>query len=490
MSKIVKEIKHIRGPIGNFFKWLFILFNGLMLFWLFSYWINISDLVSNTSSEIESAGAAIGSTIGTGIILTTWALGAIFLGIPVMLTKGKYVEIETTEDKVQSAISATEKVHISDAHEKLKLGNNTSMQVGVGIIFVCFGIIAMATSFPAGLLIIVAGTLFFPKIRAKLVDSPIGKDRTLTITSAILFVLALYIIGNSAPISDADSVLNNDEQIETNKNDLRKEAEKAFTKNPEQALQEIATYAKNNNWSMVQEKTELLLDNGNEQIIKLHEKAVAELAKVENERLITEFKEKRNALITDLKKEMGKGNFANAERIGSEYLTVADNEFKKLHDIATEKQTKEATATPWSYSHTDDPMSKGVTHIASLASSNTVDFKFPYSGSQHGRLTLRTSPQYGKDVIFSIEKGQILCPSYDSCTVRVRFDEGDAVSYTAVGAADNSTETIFFSNYGRFVEKMMKANRVRLSVNVYQEGAPVFDFDVSGFNEAKYKHNK
>jgi hypothetical protein len=70
----------------------------------------------------------------------------------------------------------------------------------------------------------------------------------------------------------------------------------------------------------------------------------------------------------------------------------------------------------------------------------------------------------------------------------VRFDDENPTSYSAAGSADNSTETIFIHNYSRFVEKMMRAKRVRISVNIYQEGAPVFDFDVSGFNAKKYKN--
>ena len=116
-----------------------------------------------------------------------------------------------------------------------------------------------------------------------------------------------------------------------------------------------------------------------------------------------------------------------------------------------------------------------------------MNFDFPYSGEQHATLNLRVDPRYGKDVIFRIERGQILCHSYEDCTVLVRFDDGKAVNYTAVGAADNSTETIFIRNYGRFVENMLKAKMVRISTNIYQEGAPVFEFDVSDFDQNKYK---
>lgn len=144
----------------------------------------------------------------------------------------------------------------------------------------------------------------------------------------------------------------------------------------------------------------------------------------------------------------------------------------------------------WTYDQRDDAMSKGTTYHALVSSSNTVNFDFPYAGAQHAILHLRIDPRYGKDVIFSIEKEQILCHSYEDCTVLVRFDDEQAVNYMAAGAADNSTETIFFRNYGRFAEKMIKAKRVRISTNIYQQGTPVFEFDVSGFDQNKYKPKK
>lgn len=155
-----------------------------------------------------------------------------------------------------------------------------------------------------------------------------------------------------------------------------------------------------------------------------------------------------------------------------------------------EPESKSTTGNQWIYSQDEDKMSGRTTYHAYTLSTNTVEFSFPYAGEQHATLTLRDNPRYGKDVIFSIERGQILCHSYEDCTVLVRFDDGKASNYSAVGAADNSTETIFIRNYGRFVENMAKARTVRISTNIYQQGAPVFEFDVSGFSQSKYKPNR
>lgn len=141
----------------------------------------------------------------------------------------------------------------------------------------------------------------------------------------------------------------------------------------------------------------------------------------------------------------------------------------------------------WTYSQHEDDMGKGIDYLANVKSSNTVDFAFPYSGVQHASLTLRTHPRHGKNVIFKIEKGQFLCPSYDGCNVLVRFDDEKAINFSASGPADNSTETIFIQNYAKFTSKMQKANRVRISANIYQEGSPAFEFDVSNFDLNLYK---
>lgn len=132
-------------------------------------------------------------------------------------------------------------------------------------------------------------------------------------------------------------------------------------------------------------------------------------------------------------------------------------------------------------------MGKGSIYQARILSTNTVNFNFPYSGPQHGFITLRTHPRYGKDIIFNIERGQFLCHSYEGCAVLIRFDDKEPVKYSASTTADHSSETIFIQNYSKFVGEMLKSKRVRISANIYQESAPVFEFDVSHFDIKKYK---
>ncbi len=83
----VRLRKAKRGIFGKLFKWLFILFNILMVLWLWSYWSEIGKMT--TSSDAESAGKAIGATLGTGFLVSIWASGDIVLGILVLLTRAR-----------------------------------------------------------------------------------------------------------------------------------------------------------------------------------------------------------------------------------------------------------------------------------------------------------------------------------------------------------------------------------------------------------------
>jgi hypothetical protein len=180
----------------------------------------------------------------------------------------------------------------------------------------------------------------------------------------------------------------------------------------------------------------------------------------------------------------------DANKSADDAIKAADDAVNEALKALGEDSTATDAIKPtsqWSYEQESDPMSNGTIYRAMISSTNTVEFDFPYEGAQRGTLYLRDKPSHGKDVIFRIEKGQILCPSYENCTVLVRFDDGKAVNYSAVGPNDNSSETIFISNYNKFVEKLLKANRVRISVNIYQQGSPVFEFDVSGFDQNKFK---
>lgn len=81
----------------GFFGWTFLIvfygFNALMLLWLFSYLGEVGGKLSQ-GSDAQQAGAALGTTIGVGIIFFIWALGAVITGLLAMMTRGRQVMVE------------------------------------------------------------------------------------------------------------------------------------------------------------------------------------------------------------------------------------------------------------------------------------------------------------------------------------------------------------------------------------------------------------
>lgn len=96
MAQIIRKETRKRSAFGKVVKWMFILFNLLMVFWLVAGMSAASDSISNAGSSAEQAGGAIGATIGAGLVITVWALGDIILGIFVLLTRGQKIIVEET----------------------------------------------------------------------------------------------------------------------------------------------------------------------------------------------------------------------------------------------------------------------------------------------------------------------------------------------------------------------------------------------------------
>ncbi|GAA3745419.1 hypothetical protein GGR91_001072 [Sphingorhabdus rigui] len=97
MGVVRREVSD-RTIFGKFVKWTFIAFNILMIFWVIAGFNVASETMQDTVNDAEKAGAAIGSTIGMGMIVILWALGDIILGMFVLFTRRKKI-IETEDQR-------------------------------------------------------------------------------------------------------------------------------------------------------------------------------------------------------------------------------------------------------------------------------------------------------------------------------------------------------------------------------------------------------
>ncbi|MFT3810185.1 MAG: hypothetical protein QM698_09735 [Micropepsaceae bacterium] len=97
MAKILEE-RRLRGVGGTIAMIVFWLFNALMLAWLIAYYAQIGATWKTIDSDAGRAGAAIGTTLGTGIIFMWWVIGAVIFGALMLATRGRKIIIEHDTD--------------------------------------------------------------------------------------------------------------------------------------------------------------------------------------------------------------------------------------------------------------------------------------------------------------------------------------------------------------------------------------------------------
>jgi hypothetical protein len=88
MPTVQREVSD-RTTFGKIVKWIFIIFNVLMLIWLVSSCAAVGDISSNAANDAERAGAAIGAGLGVTFLLFVWGVGDVILGLFVLFTRRK-----------------------------------------------------------------------------------------------------------------------------------------------------------------------------------------------------------------------------------------------------------------------------------------------------------------------------------------------------------------------------------------------------------------
>lgn len=451
MARIIITVKHVRGPVGKIVKWLFIGFNLLMVFWLFSYWDNIAPMM-NTGSSAKQAGAVIGSTIGTGMILMIWVLGAIVLGIVVMLTKGKRVEIEETPEG--SSPTPATKDSVTVPHEamqrkagtqssgddwitKLKTSFETLVRYAVFAVclFIGLGLIAVGSVVLAvlGIGFTVLGLIFLPQIKQAMVAKTLHKPAIKIISVVGIMILLTYIGGTSdSPSRRMDNSQGKAVQAQPRQADLKEEAEKTFVENPDKVLQEISTYAEDKNWWMVKTKTELLLGKEHPEIKKLHDDATTELAKQEEAKRKQEIEQQKAEELARL--------------VNSWSVNRSQSKMDDTPSIIVAKEAKYSVQT-WL---------KQITPILVIrCRENTTSLIFNAKSN--------FTPVYGE---------------YDKASIRVRIDDGKAVSQYWSESTDN--DAAFAPNAISLLRQMKDAEILRIEFNPFNSNPATVEFDLRG----------
>ncbi len=178
-------------------------------------------------------------------------------------------------------------------------------------------------------------------------------------------------------------------------------------------------------------------------------------------------------------------NDVEAAREQVEGLQESDANYTKVQELNTKLDECLKNMPPpskWIYNKRDDAMGGSVS-TATVESTNSFKFDFPYRGTQHATLTIRK--EKGMDVLLSIEQGQFMCTL--GCSFMVRFDDEKSVRWRATGASDHSTTTVFLRRESKFVKALSKTNVLRIEAQFYQAGSRVLEFPVDRLDRRRLK---
>lgn len=132
----------------------------------------------------------------------------------------------------------------------------------------------------------------------------------------------------------------------------------------------------------------------------------------------------------------------------------------------------------WSYSEDRDQMRGDLARYASVISENQVDLDFPY-GEVNGTITIRKRPSDGLNIMFSVDKGQILCNSFENSHISAKFDDGSVRKYRCTGTSDGSWETAFIQDEHAFLSELRRSKRAIIEAEFYQKGNQQFTFQTA-----------
>ncbi len=200
------------------------------------------------------------------------------------------------------------------------------------------------------------------------------------------------------------------------------------------------------------------------------------------------------------KRSIGTGGLIVSAILAVTIYNCSPSSLYSLYSLPPAGSTKHATpsqipAPPvagreiWIYDSVTDQISGKEVTLATLRSANHHDLRSPYGPGIGARLEIRKHPRLGKDVMVSIDKGQILCRSYNPCTIAVRFDERPAIQFRGLSSATHESDTVFIENFQRFTTELARAKTVIIELPIYQDGNLSWtftdDFSMTRFNEGQ-----
>lgn len=137
------------------------------------------------------------------------------------------------------------------------------------------------------------------------------------------------------------------------------------------------------------------------------------------------------------------------------------------------------TVSNWSYSESVDEITGKKSSSATIVSDNYKRLSWPYDGETRLTIFIRSHPRYGNDIIFQVDRGQILCSSYDGCAGMINVD-GKAEKLSLNEPADHDSKVVFVRYDAAILRKLKGSKKVVVELPMYQNGNVAWTFLTEG----------
>ena len=163
-------------------------------------------------------------------------------------------------------------------------------------------------------------------------------------------------------------------------------------------------------------------------------------------------------------------------RVGNQPVSTTSSGSAAPNSLKSEQEPP-APVQNWIYSKHRDEVRNGDVVEARATSSNSTVLDFPY-GEIKLTMIVRQHPEWGLDVIFQADEGQILC-RIRGCAGTINFD-GRPERLTLNESGDNNSAIVFAAHPQAILRKLRQADRVIVELPFFQNGNRPFRFTTEG----------
>lgn len=138
--------------------------------------------------------------------------------------------------------------------------------------------------------------------------------------------------------------------------------------------------------------------------------------------------------------------------------------------------------TKWTYKSKTNEMTNEVSRYAEIRSIDTENLSY---GPTHLWVVLRSDQSRGRAAFLQTDRSMLECIYAEVCYILARFDDEGPQRFTVTDDEDGSS-TLALDDPTRFTESMKSARKVKIEAPLFQDGRITFEFNVEGFDPAKF----